>query len=492
MKKLSQLVLLILLALVTSPSFSQTDNCLDFDGINDFINIGNVHNLGTSDFTIEAWIYLESLSTSNKIINKGQTVAGTPSNAGYALRTSYSNPEEINFSVGHSDGSFIRATYLGVAINTWYHVAGVRNGTNIILYLDGVAVATANSGVVYDVDTNIPLAIGALHRGSYGYTSEFMDGKIDEVRIWNRALCAEEIALYNSCAITTPKPNLIAVYNFNQNSGLTATDASGNDNNGILTNGPVWKSSPVAPDNCDNILEEGFDLDNDGITYCLDNCPATPNPTQSDLDLDGLGDACDPSTSINTVVDNLNNYIGGIGIHSGIEKALTSRLSQVAIKFCRGQNPDVIITQLNSIIHYVQHHSGGQIPEADADYLIAQIQALIAAIQAGTVKCETEGAPTPPSGVFPQTANAESPGFDLYPNPTTGSITLDLQNYQEQEVSITIHNAFGQQVFFQMEGILKVPSINLDLTEQPLPNGVYFLSVIAEGERQVKQFVLAR
>ncbi|MCB0616247.1 MAG: T9SS type A sorting domain-containing protein, partial [Phaeodactylibacter sp.] len=234
------------------------------------------------------------------------------------------------------------------------------------------------------------------------------------------------------------------------------------------------------------------DTDGDGVPDVDDNCPDVANEDQLDTDDDGLGDACDPGTSINTVVDNLNNYIGGIGLGIGTERALTIRLSQVASKFCRGQNPDVIIAQLNSIINYVQHHSGGQIPEADAEYIIAQLQALIAAIQAGTVKCETEGVSTPSSGILTRTVSAESPGFELYPNPTTGPITLDLQNYQEQKVSITLHNAFGQQVFFQMEGILKVPSIYLNLTEQSLPNGVYFLSVRTAGEREVKQFVLAR
>ena len=495
MKKLSQSALLILFGLLALPSFSQTDNCLDFDGLNDYVYIGDVNDLGTSDFTIEAWIYIENADPAgngNKIINKGLTSVGTPTNAGYALRASKTTPDELEFHIGHSDGSIVRARYYGISTNTWYHVAGVRSDKNLYLFLNGELVATNTTPIVFNVDTNIPLVIGAIHKGGLSSINEFMNGKIDEVRIWNRALCAEEIVLYSSCAMTTPKPNLIAVYNFNQNSGLVTMDASGNNNNGTLINGPVWKSSPVAPDNCDNILEEGFDLDNDGITYCLDNCPATPNPTQSDLDLDGLGDACDPGTSINTVVDNLNNYIGGIGLGIGTERALTIRLSQVASKFCRGQNPDVIIAQLNSIINYVQHHSGGQIPEADAEYIIAQLQALIAAIQAGTVKCETEGVSTPSSGILTRTVSAESPGFELYPNPTTGPITLDLQNYQEQKVSITIHNAFGQQVFSQMEGTLEVPSIYLDLTEQPLPNGVYFLSVIAEGERQVKQFVLAR
>ncbi|MCB9296699.1 MAG: T9SS type A sorting domain-containing protein [Lewinellaceae bacterium] len=495
MKKLSQSALLILFGLLALPSFSQTDNCLDFDGLNDYVYIGDVNDLGTSDFTIEAWIYIENadpVGNGNKIINKGLTSVGTPTNAGYALRANKTTPDELEFHIGHSDGSVVRARYYGISTNTWYHVAGVRSDKNLYLYLNGELVATNTTPIVFNVDTNIPLVIGAIHKGGLSSINEFMNGKIDEVRIWNRALCAEEIGLYSSCAITTPKPNLIAVYNFNQNSGLTATDASGNNNNGTLTNGPVWKSSPVAPDNCDDILDEGFDLDNDGITYCLDNCPTTPNPTQSDLDLDGLGDACDASTSIYVVVDILSTYIGNLDLVSGIEKALITRLQTAASKLCRGIDPAVVIGQLNRIIQYIQYHSGNQIPEADAAYLIAQIQALIDAIQAGTVKCETEEVPTPSSGIFTRTVSTENPGFELYPNPTTGTLTLYLPASLEQEVSIAIYDAFGRQVFSLPAQALQNPSLRINLAEQPLPNGVYFLSVRTGEERQVKQFVLAR
>jgi hypothetical protein len=74
-------------------------------------------------------------------------------------------------------------------------------------------------------------------------------------------------------------------------------------------------------DDCDRLIDEGFDLDGDGIADCFDNCPTvpnsgqenrdgdpigdvcdncpdTPNPDQADMDFDGIGDVCDNCPTI--------------------------------------------------------------------------------------------------------------------------------------------------------------------------------------------------
>jgi len=52
-------------------------------------------------------------------------------------------------------------------------------------------------------------------------------------------------------------------------------------------------------------LERGWgsDSDLDGVRDCYDNCRKDPNPEQEDLDVDGLGDACDPDDDGDGVKD---------------------------------------------------------------------------------------------------------------------------------------------------------------------------------------------
>lgn len=263
----------MLIFIASQPLISQSDNCLEFDGVNDYVFIGDVNNLGISDFTIESWIYLNSTAgNGNKIINKGLSSAGNPSNAGYSLRASKTGFDEIEFQIGHSDGSSKRVIYNGITTNRWYHVAGVRSEEKLYLYLDGVLVKEETTATTFDVDTDLPLVLGAIHKGSSYPTNEFIDGKIDEVRIWNTARTKEEINANKNCAITTSEPNLLAVYNLNETDFSTAYDLSGNSNNGNLINGPAWSNSTVALE-CITSSDEIFNTQN--LVY--------PNPFQTEI-----------------------------------------------------------------------------------------------------------------------------------------------------------------------------------------------------------------
>lgn len=234
----------------------KSQNCLNFDS-KDYVYIGDACNLEKSDFTVEAWIYVNNNSSPHKIINKGCTQAGTPKNAGYCLRTSapWVGKNSIEFTIAGSKGKSVAVISNTLELKRWIHVAGVRKGKELKLFIDGELVGTKNTDVVYNTNTNIPLAIGALNRGNGRRIGEFMNGKIDEVRIWNVARTEKEINDNKDCAITSSKRGLLAVYNLDTSTGDIALDKSGNDNNGVLKNTPTWEVSEVALE-CEKIEQD--------------------------------------------------------------------------------------------------------------------------------------------------------------------------------------------------------------------------------------------
>ncbi|XQP84223.1 MAG: LamG-like jellyroll fold domain-containing protein [Candidatus Pollutiaquabacter aromativorans] len=128
--------------------------------------------------------------------------------------------------------------------NAWHNLTVVRAMDNTYLYIDGVLAATAgfvipSPGPVFD--NPIP----TFYIGSQFYgNSEVWNGAIDEVRVWNRALCEREVAEVAGCEISGSADGLVAVYNFNQ--GLAEEpnptfdnmllDASGNGRHATTVN----------------------------------------------------------------------------------------------------------------------------------------------------------------------------------------------------------------------------------------------------------------
>jgi len=82
--------------------------------------------------------------------------------------------------------------------------------------------------------------------------------------------------------------------------------------------------------------------------------------------------------------------------------------------------------------------------------------------------------------------------FRLYPNPSQGNITLDIEDYLNQQISISIFNTLGHEVYRLPDQVVQSPLLSMDLSNRSLPNGVYLLSLKTIDGRQIKQFVMAR
>jgi hypothetical protein len=142
-----------------------------------------------SDFTIEAWVKLNSTANWNRIFDFGNNATTymflTPQNG---------STSKVRFAITTSGGggeqqiSGLSALSAGV----WYHVAVTLNGTTGILYVNGVAVGTNNAMTLK------PSSLGSTVNNYVGrsqYSADpYLNGLIDEFRIYNVALSASEIA----------------------------------------------------------------------------------------------------------------------------------------------------------------------------------------------------------------------------------------------------------------------------------------------------------
>ncbi len=160
-------------------------NAFTFDGVGDYINIGDELDMVSSDFTLAAWIKGDpTMDQWGRIIDKGFASA-------YAFgRRSFTNAVGFEFLNSGSQGNGFGTT-TNLIDNTWHHVAVTKAGTTVTIYADGDA---ENTETVSSAIQNgaLPLLIGA--NPGEGITG-FWKGLLDELRIYDRALTSGEIEM---------------------------------------------------------------------------------------------------------------------------------------------------------------------------------------------------------------------------------------------------------------------------------------------------------
>ncbi|MBU6240098.1 MAG: VCBS domain-containing protein, partial [Planctomycetes bacterium] len=213
----------------------QMGNAIEFDGTDDYINISasNVGTFGTGDFAITFWINADRFTSAvgDYITPLNQGLVGPY--AGYApnwyvLLGQHTGTDGLRFGrhgvnqYDFSAGSFNPGQ--------WYHMAIVRSSSTIAMYVDGVSrsVSSIGGGVgSYDFSAGSPIQIGA----GFG-SGAFVDGKMDDVRIYKRALSAGEVnAIASGLTMTT-------LTSINEDS----TNSAGNTISQLIADGTIADS----------------------------------------------------------------------------------------------------------------------------------------------------------------------------------------------------------------------------------------------------------
>jgi hypothetical protein len=180
----------------------------------------------SEEFTLEAWVRPDWGIYEDPVVVRQ---AGSKLAFGLGLGDKKENSPEGFIGQGKT----AKVAYGGeVAGNGWSHVATTYDGAKIRTYLEGELVATEAA------PTAPSTGEGALKIGCDGPDGQFT-GRIDEVRVYGRALSGAEIGTDMEAPLQTPKQTPVASYSFDEKNEETATDTSG-DGHTATVEGAKW------------------------------------------------------------------------------------------------------------------------------------------------------------------------------------------------------------------------------------------------------------
>ena len=193
---------------------------MKFDGVDDYASLSTLP--GSPEATITGWMQWHQFNYASRFFDFGIL------NYSINVFNFYSN-NELVYSLHFGGGGEVISTGFYLQPDTWYYISMiVSNYSGVKLYLNGALLAQKPS-LTQSLNNIEPLSNYFLGKSNYP-DDALLNGVIDEVRIYNRALSASEI---------------LQLYN----------------------------------------LQETTDTDNDGIPDYIDNCPTISNPDQADFKL---------------------------------------------------------------------------------------------------------------------------------------------------------------------------------------------------------------
>lgn len=171
----------------------------EFDGDADYIQMSDItaNNAleGKAGISVSAWVkynYDTPQNTINTIVSQGASNSEI-----FLMSMEDRSPDIFRFYLYNDVGVLVAADSDGSEnYSSWNNIVGVYNGSNVLIYVDGVIQSDKPALTGLTASTTNQFRVGTDKNGAWGW-----DGSIDEVLIFNRSLSADEIeALYNASA----------------------------------------------------------------------------------------------------------------------------------------------------------------------------------------------------------------------------------------------------------------------------------------------------
>ncbi|MGD8778929.1 MAG: FG-GAP-like repeat-containing protein, partial [Ignavibacteria bacterium] len=263
MKKILLTVFLSFLLSVISSTAQPLNNWLEFDGIDDYVSLGNSSTLKpTSALTIELWAYHADWANSND----SRLISNT-SGGGYNIQI-----EEgiISCFVELNDDYQEIQVLSSTLTEGWHHFAFTCDGRYTKFYIDGELKGTLDAGGNYSLtyDSNNCTLLGAEVGGGCDVKGDYLNGAIDEVRIWNVARTQQQIQDNMNLEVSSSSTGLACYWKLNETSGDLAVDEKGNNHGTLyhMSDGDwvsIMEESSISFTNVEYSSQDWGDYDND-------------------------------------------------------------------------------------------------------------------------------------------------------------------------------------------------------------------------------------
>ena len=417
---------------------------LIFDGSDDYVSLPTESDYDfTSAVTVAAWVKVTSFSVAEQaIVTKGDSTWRLERNA---------STDALQFSVDGLTTNTVVQGSVSVNDGNWHHVAGVYDGSELLLYVDGVEDNAVTATGTMDTN-NAAVYFGA----NAGVGGRYFDGRMNDVYIYDTALSPGSIQ-------TLAATSLLAWWKLDESSGTTVNDSTANGYDGAISGNPVWQPSGGQIDGAllfdgsgDQI--EDTDAENylNGLTACTVAVWVKSDVTNVDK---GIFITKDPDGSDDILAmryDQVGSSSGGaevikfsIATTSGDKSYESSALVQttswqlLAITWASGETPKLYINGTLDILGADSGSIGGSITGVtkllvgigaksgnwdgkiddfriyDRALCAAEIAAFYQLLLADHVAGQETGAFTGSGSNVP----AELFGFNLDPGPATLSVT---------------------------------------------------------------------
>lgn len=157
---------------------------LMFDGADDYVDAGNGAslNITTGEFTISFWLASTYQSLAGIIAKKDDVF--TVENKGWGFEYAF-NPQKLYIGISNGTSDIEYSTNLDTF--TWRNLGLMRTSSNQIYFINNGAI-TLMGTLSGDISNTLNLEIGRITRSG----EKYLNGFIDEVRIWSKALTPDE------------------------------------------------------------------------------------------------------------------------------------------------------------------------------------------------------------------------------------------------------------------------------------------------------------